>query len=673
MNQETIAHLSANQPNFENASLAETPLDKVIVAIHGIGSQRRADTVRAVSQHFGRRVVPEAPLLPLGYFHVEKSGVVKVSRLNLAPSNRQDGDSIAGIGFAEVFWADIPRSVVSSEDTLEETKAWGGTVISRAEAEYRRCVMQARLNQADFMLARGALDEIIETVEVLENLFAIAGRAGLFKFDLAQLLRDYVGDVQLVADFDYFRRKIVYRFHSAMEQIVSCFQGQQHGRLPELYVVAHSEGTVVSFLALLEALAQKPVSDPDATGQTSNSERPPPAWIQHVRGFMTLGSPIDKHLILWPGLWEGLSIDCRKEKDGSVSFPSRNGHPALQLPQQIRWRNYYDYGDPVGFELDTARTWLAEQRCEAFEFTPEHDFDFSRYLLPGKAHTDYWKDKDVFGHFIDDVILRKESAKAPKNTFGVGVISAAIPYVLSLGCHAAGVFFLFKAVTSYTNTATSAVRAGLDIAGITLLLASVTVAARLPRLVKCGRPSWWLCAVVAFLVGAFVYATPLVSTETREHLGHVFSKVAGGLGGFAASPGSAGSPATIGVLLLAGLVAWSGWWVPRHKRMGRKLLIGSGAIAVLLLVAGRLADGETAEQSPVWPLFLAGAAYLYLWWLGLLLFDLAFLWQRYVRNSVAVTNLRHWNQGHDAQPDRRRRWTGRGSVNAAAVSTLEVR
>jgi amino acid transporter len=47
-------------------------------------------------------------------------------------------------------------------------------------------------------------------------------------------------------------------------------------------------------------------------------------------------------------------------------------------------------------------------------------------------------------------------------------------------------------------------------------------------------------------------------------------------------------------------------------------------------------------RPPVWPVLLAAAGFLYLWWLATLIFDLAFVWQRYVRRSVANQRLREW-------------------------------
>jgi hypothetical protein len=79
------------------------------------------------------------------------------------------------------------------------------------------------------------------------------------------------------------------------------------------------------------------------------------------------------------------------------------------------------------------------------------------------------------------------------------------------------------------------------------------------------------------------------------------------------------------------------------------MLIVCGASAVFVMVALRM-TGNTTEH-PVWPVALAGAAFLYLWWLGILLFDLAFIWHRYIRKAVAVRTLTQWHKGHDAQPE----------------------
>src|SRR3954471_13879639 len=38
---------------------------------------------------------------------------------------------------------------------------------------------------------------------------------------------------------------------------------------------------------------------------------------------------------------------------------------------------------------------------------------------------------------------------------------------------------------------------------------------------------------------------------------------------------------------------------------------------------------------PIWPLVLAVAAFLYLWWIVIITFDLAFVWHLYIRHAGA--------------------------------------
>ena len=640
-------HATESGPAFQHTGSGRPRIEKIIVAIHGIGSQARSETVRWVATRFGARGNDKTALMPLGFFHVEGAGNVRVSRLDVPP-----GDARAKIGFAEVFWADIPRAVMEKEDTLEETKAWGKTIVSRAQVEYEKKVKKPKgqatgkraLSEADFGLVAGAVDEIVETVDVLENLTRVAAKAGLFKFDLGPLLRGYLGDVQVVTEFGYYRQQIVHRFHSLMEEILSKYC-EEFGMPPaELHIVAHSEGTVVSFLAMLQALSGavqhpcKPISD---EAEASKS----PEWIKYVRGYMTIGSPIDKHLVLWPDMWNAVrvggkprQINVRSKIDktsGDIVFPD-SGDERLRLKEPIRWRNYYDYGDPIGFRLDTAEDWLGKQNCAAFEFeTKDHDFGFSRYILPGKAHNDYWKDDVVFGHFIDDVVspvakAGRQEKKGPPDKWGVATLSASIPYLLSWLCHFGAIFWLFKAVTTYigVNNIIGYRDTAAGTVGLTLLLAGITVAARVPRLMK---PHWktYLGASAAFALGAAAYW--LVPAPVRAWLGAAFTAM------------SLDFLRHVGVIVLAAipvLLSWC-WWRKPHR--GRRFLIGSGAAVVALLVIFGVVG--KAQDAPIWPVFIAGAGFLYLWWLGILVFDLAFMWHRYIRRSVAAENLWFWKEG----------------------------
>lgn len=636
------AALHAGAASGAPSGAALPPLEKIVIAIHGIGSQRRSDTIRSVARRFGDEEQPPVPLLPLGFFSLGKAGEVCVSRLDVAPAS-----PLARIGFAEVFWADIPREVVKSDDTLEDTKAWGATVVSRAEAAYLRLHPQAagrELERADFALAAGVIDEIVETVSVLENLLSVFEKMGVFKFDLAPLLRDTIGDVQVVTEFKYHRERILARLHGAMAQIVERYTRQYPGRTPEIHLVAHSEGTVVSFLGLLQALAGVPVVDPD-TGQGVDT-----GWVRHVRGFMTLGSPIDKHLVLWGKLWEGLALDCTREPGGAVVFRDAAGAERLRLPRPIAWRNYYDLGDPIGFELETARQWLCAHGCHAFDFEAEHDIGFGRYLLPGKAHTDYWNDPEVFGHFIADVVLPQPQRppREPRTRPLASAAATALPYVLAAVLHLAGVFILFKAINGFLAPQDAAARLTLPdvvlgVGVLGLLLYASTVCARIPRLVRTRlwpaggglQALRWHLGCVAIFGAAAALTAWLLPGWLADFLGIPLARLFSLL-----LPSEQVLVGKAALLLAAAGVAASGWFAPRRPRWGRRTLLVCGLLMVAAMISGHLLRAESG--APVWPLVLAGLAFIYLWWLGMTLFDLAFVWHRYIRRSIAQKAMARW-------------------------------
>lgn len=630
------AAVGAGGPGPGSSTPDWPPLEQVIVAIHGIGSQLRSDTIRSVASQFGASAQPPLPVMPLGYFNLGKVGEVRVSRL-LADASHP----LSRIGFAEIYWADIPGQVVKANDTLEETKAWGRTVVSRARSCYMKEVPGGKLTQEDFELGVGVVEEIVETVAVLENLFFLADKAGLFKFELAPLLRDFVGDVQLVTDFPYYRSKIVFRFHDALTRIVETFKSLYPGAAPKIHIVAHSEGTVISLLGLLEALSGIVIDNPD----DPKAAKLDTSWIRCVHGYMTIGSPIDKHLVLWPSLWEGrLNLASQVRSNGEVLFGDPT-HPRLTLPQQIKWRNYYDFGDPIGFQLNTARDVLNNARCKAFSFAPKDDFGFSRYWLPGKAHTDYWNDAEVFGHFIADVVMPQEGkpATAPTSSAVRDKVSLAIPYVATYALHYLAAFVLFKAVTAGFDDAPSASlfeRLTLHIVLLGGLLMSITFAARLPRLVKADGIRWHLAALAGFAIAAAPCAWFLpydIALYLASPMVALFSSL----------DNSSPTVGRIVLVILAALIATSGWVVPRKPKVGRYALMACGCLILATIVVVQIGEGVTKAS---WPTVVGGAMFLYLWWLGILVFDLTFIWHRYIRRSVAVETLLQWRHHKDAQP-----------------------
>jgi hypothetical protein len=702
--------------------------DDILVAVHGIGAQSRNATVRYVATRLAHSSIsvekPGDPLplspQPLGWFYTDVRGAVKVAPLDSFSSPKHP---LARIGFTEVFWADIPQEVVREGRTIEETKAWARTVVARARAICKNKIAEqktrpsaeaARIIEPDFSLAAEVLDEIIETVYVLENLTYLAEKAGLMRFDLRQVLEEYLGDVQIVTEFEQFRTDIVGRFHSAMEQIHSEHEGAR------LHIVAHSEGTVVSFLGLLHALSGEQVV-PAAAANGGERARAPevkkgltlPPWLQKVHGYMTIGSPIDKHILLWPKLFERFNFKPAQSIFGDGRC--------------IKWRNYYDYGDPVGFKLETARAWLkTHPECEPFEFEEKHDCGFARYSMPGKAHNDYWDDGAVFEHFIRDVIrVDGEPARTPPTRPLVYLLSPLLPYAISFALLVVATFVLYRAVTHYTHpeldplqryirfmvlglsetTTVTGARMFLHSLAIAGFLAGITLLARLPRLAVGGF--WWLAGFAAFGLGCASYYFGVLK-DSRDEIGSGFAL-------FDFDP-------TLGFLLLGLAVAFISLLfvrrpshefekpgaTPRKQRWifkGMRPLILAGALAVAFLVFSQFlphSDLDARERDIVgpdlarkidkahlnrkdlnmlfygsgtdinldrkhfetiiqvldprpivWPVLLSGAAFLYLWWLAALIFDLGFVWQRYIRNALSNKRLMSWRGFTEPPPDKK--------------------
>ena len=72
---------------------------------------------------------------------------------------------------------------------------------------------------------------------------------------------------------------------------------------------------------------------------------------------------------------------------------------------------------------------------------------------------------------------------------------------------------------------------------------------------------------------------------------------------------------------------------------GLRLLMLAASIVVGILVWPRLADGGVSGSTGM--LLASAAAFMYLCWLGALVFDLAFCWDRYVNQKVHILSRRH--------------------------------
>jgi hypothetical protein len=208
---------------------------------------------------------------------------------------------------------------------------------------------------------REAIDNAETLLNLAEKLAAISRKSEEF----ANILRDFLGDVQMYAEVDPIHDDVNGVFNAALEDIAIT-----RDRIPatafassDIYVVAHSEGTVVSWKSLMLAARSRP------------------AWLDEVKGFVTLGSPIDKHYLFW----------------GDQNFPK---DIPMEQERKIPWWNFWDYSDPVGHSLEG----IFGAEAENNQFKRVYDAGFARYPLPGVAHVGYWRDANIYHRIIKEVM-----------------------------------------------------------------------------------------------------------------------------------------------------------------------------------------------------------------------------------------------------------------------------
>lgn len=579
-------------------------MSKLILALHGIGDQTRNETILATAARF-RAVYGGREALALGEFHRVLEGGRPPRKL-------------LSMGFAEIYWADIPRRVVTEGYTLQETKAWARAVIEqlREAADTMPLVGSARLKGVDYDHVKDVVEEMVTTITVLEALLFVAKKAGVLDFNLRRLLDDYIGDVQLVVDFADLRDDVMKRFRAMLEN------AHKYDPKAEIYLVTHSEGTVVALLCLLEA---------------ASSVAPPP-WLERVKGFMTLGSPISKHLVLWPELFERFTGP--NDKSAKLAIP---------------WMNYYDYGDPVGFDLYIARDWLRENHYDGvFAFPETNDFGFARYYLPGKAHSDYWHDNRVFGHFIVNVVKPPDTVPhadrlrtKPGSILAARIFCYVFPYGVFLLVVGASVYLLYRGIGMAINLPGSpSSQIPENVSAIGALLAGITASLRICHLTK--RILWKAVAALILAVSICIYAYLAQWSPELAWIAALSNKV-----------GVTGARFGAAFVILATVVfgaclgavdKFLNGITGRHRFFrffGEIIFVAAIALLVTALVnLNPEVYHNTAGR--IWPALLSGAAFLYLWWLAALLFDMTFVWHRYIRSSLVVNLLRKTPEAHQA-------------------------
>ena len=454
---------------LKNPQCVESSADYVtyVVVVHGMGEQRENETVIKVVNRFaearrGARANDSRDVVTLG----QACGQTGLSKLPATqqpwmefegiPANPTDPRSKIFLGeksstgkdlrFVDLCWAHILRDAHKHAGTDVEEWAKGllGRLVHKhkdAEARDKSCA------RVPFWIRR-VLYLLADTLLLVR--FAMNFR---FKKMKELVFVKYLGDVQVYGEYERCRGRAVRHFHDTMARIEA--EHDERERKPgakrreaRYVIIAHSLGSIMSLDALLYAHAlprvRKSHTDkwafPGYRGGDEKDKTPDTNWIWRVQSFVTLGSPIDKCLMLW---WLNYRYLLNHadwfDKIASEAQNCDCSGPVRKSP--IAHFNYCDELDPVGHNLNVARQTPAYKAV----FKCREDVVFNRYAVPGVAHNAYWTDQELFGWILDRAVAGACVAGAPSRPrwFNLWVyckllfwLYCAVPLLILLGTYA---------------------------------------------------------------------------------------------------------------------------------------------------------------------------------------------------------------------------------------------
>ena len=384
-----------------------------VVVVHGIGEQRKNETAVAVVNRFAEarrepREDDQRDVLTLGAASrqtgtstdtgglggdelpwMEFEGIPSVaSQATLQPFMGQTSSTGKNLRFVDMCWSDVLRTAYV--EAGQPVEVWAKGLLGRLLRKHESAE-DGSPAQVPFWIRR--------TLYLLADGLLLTRKAMRFRFKEMEdlVFAKFLGDVQIYGEYARCRGRAVHRFHNMMASIEAehCAREKSNGtcRKARYVVIAHSLGSVMSFDALMYASAKETVRKGECGcwefpgyRESSNgncNEAPPTDWIRHVESFVTLGSPIDKYLMIW---WMNYRYLC---SDGYLK--------ETEEACRIRHFNYCDELDPVGHHLElvggTNGYKAVFKKCE--------DIVFNRYGVPGVAHNEYWADQGLWRWIID--------------------------------------------------------------------------------------------------------------------------------------------------------------------------------------------------------------------------------------------------------------------------------
>jgi hypothetical protein len=574
-------------------SAPTTPL-KVVVVVHGIGDQTRYETVQAIVRAcFGAVRAPKA--VALGDLH---------TRLSRGEPWAEGYPGLDGLAFAEAHWADVARA--RERYTMEGTGRWVGTVVERLRLQDQRYAPATPgLAPIPYELVRRQLLDAVRVLRLLTLLNRLLAKLELGSIPLDRVLTSFVGDVQLFAEFGVYRERMLERFDDVVEAVDE--RATRQGRPVEIHVVGHSQGSAIALLGILLARAR--------------GKR----WVRRLASLSTLGSPIDKFVALWSPLWGELFR----------AAPSRPPAPGA------RWHNYVDLGDPVGETLELGGDLVGRVAPGLFAGDRATEHVFARYLVPGKAHVDYWDDQALWSHWLAHVVGWDPPAPAPVlrgppplSRPWPKVVAPAVTYLLPVAVLAAAGWAAGRGAAAMTRGDFEPRHA----LGIAALLVSATALGSVTRLAR--RWIWYVVTLAGMAAGARVFLWAFDPPGETGPFGAPWPAV-----------WVAGAAAAGALLQNAADARF-----PRRRTFLLHVLLAGAVLAAAL---GR----GWARPDPVGFLWF-GLAFV-LWAIGTVAWDFAVLWQSCVRGSRHVDFLRaRWRAN---LADRGKRAEGGGEASTGGT------
>jgi hypothetical protein len=349
-----------------------------IVLVHGVGFQKRGETILAWSERLIRMLAAlygDPNAAPADMVHrssIDLNGD-KLSFIEL----RIPADGAAGRPnpqhwlVTEAFWATSiqPPSVPTM-------LSWLGARGAAALAA-RGFPVVKRLRNSVYLsgLVVGLL-VVYSAIRVASTILPIAAVRNALIGPLDRLLTGWSGDMHVLLFDPAQSADIRSRVREAMQAVANA-------TFPRVAVLAHSGGAVASYLTL---------TDDAAWPEPKPGERPPPS----VATYITLGQGLN---IAWRLCGVGDGADCEGATGSGrrLVLNVRRHHP------ELRWHDYYSEGDTV------AEAALAPPACLAGAGPVPGD-EHAIENKPSNPHGGYWDNDEEFLLPVVETLVATASA-----------------------------------------------------------------------------------------------------------------------------------------------------------------------------------------------------------------------------------------------------------------------